>query len=78
MARMGAGAGVRGAAPQYPDAMRRPANPRGAEPVAVAIPPGGHARVEKIDNGVLVTAHDRNYNMVAQVHAPSVDCLRMK
>jgi hypothetical protein len=79
MAHVGNGATVRGMAPRYTDAMQRPANPRAGDRLAIHIPPGGHARVEKAQDGsVSVVAHDRNYNPVDGGIAPSADCVTMK
>ena len=62
MAHVGNGASVRAAAPGYTDAMRRPANPRTGDHQPLQIPPGGHAHIEKAEDGtVIATAHDRNY-----------------
>lgn len=77
MAHMGKGADMaRG--PGYGGAMQRPANPRAGDRVAVRIPPGGEARVRHIDNGVVVTTHDANYNQTGEVHAPSAGHVDMK
>jgi len=76
MAHMGKGPDMaRGSG--YAGAMQRPANPRTSDRVAVRVPPGGEARVRHIDNGVVVTTHDANYNQVGEVHAPSADCVDM-
>lgn len=80
MAHVGTGSALRGSAPRYADAMRRPANPRAAdgEAVEVRIPAGGSAHVSKLDNGVLVTTNDGRWNTVSQVYAPSADRIKMK
>ena len=77
MAHVGNGAAMKAGAPQYGDAMQRPANPAAGAPVDVKIPDGGSVHVRKIDNGVVATIHDRNYNS-REVHAPSAGHLRIK
>lgn len=76
MAHMGSGRQMT-QAPDYRDAMQRPANPAHGSPVDVKIPEGGSVHVRKIANGVVASIHDAQYN-TTEVHAPSAGHLRMK
>lgn len=77
MVHVGTGRAMHNNAPGYGDAMQRPANPSAGAPVDVRIPDGGSVHVRKIENGVVATVNDRNYNS-REVHAPSAQHLRIK